>query len=93
MADVSDAARQFMAVYFAMGRKSSLKSHEPHSVLSKASGAFNECKASGLVTVEPFNNHGSIIIRATDEGYQIAREAFEESARRLFGTKEGADVA
>lgn len=84
MADLSPAAREFMGAFFWAGLKSSVTSHEPHAVLTKHQGAFDECKAAGLVTVEPFNRFGSITIKPTETGAEVAEAAYRERARALF---------
>ena len=72
-----EAARKFMARFFSVGNMGSqINSHEPHETLNKVREAYNECLAAGWVTEEPFNEMGSITIRPTLAGLEIAREEF-----------------
>ena len=84
MSDISKAAREFMGAFFWAGMKSSVTSHEPHTVLSKHQVAFDECKAAGLITVEPFNRFGSITIKPTTQGAEVAESSYRERAREMF---------
>lgn len=84
MADISEAARQFMGAYFWAGMKASVKSHKPHATLSQHRAAYDECKAAGLVTEEPWNDFGSITIKPTERGAAVAEEAYRARAREMF---------
>ena len=84
MSEVSREAGAFMAKYFGLGRNSSVTSHGPHKVLDANKAAFEECKAKELVEVEAYNDHGSVKITATDEGWRIARERMAAIVAETF---------
>ncbi|NBJ13242.1 hypothetical protein [Microvirga arsenatis] len=73
---LSPDALQFLAGYFAMGPRSEIISHEPHTTLTKQLAAYEECLDAGLVQWERYNDHGSIRITATAKGHHLAQEAF-----------------
>ena len=82
--EISEAARQFMGTLFWAGMKASVTSHEPHATLARHRSAYDECKAAGLVTEEPWNDFGSITIKPTERGAAVAEEAYRERAREIF---------
>lgn len=76
---------EFMGTFFgAMGEKSTIRSHEPHATLANWKGSWPEVRDLGWVTVEPYNKHGSIEIKATPAGLVVARERAKEAARLAF---------
>lgn len=85
-AEISQAAREFMGAFFWGGMKSSVTSHRPHATLTQHRAAYDECKAAGLVTEEPWNKFGSIIIKPTTAGAEVATEAYRARAREMFAT-------
>lgn len=84
MAEISDSARLFMGAFFWAGAKATVTSHEPHATLERHRPAYDECKAAGLVTEEPWNNFGSITIKPTPDGVEVAEAAHRESMRSAF---------
>lgn len=90
---ISDDARDFLSRYFSLGAGSSVRSHAPHETLEAQRAAYDECRAAGLVTVEPFNRVGSIEIRATENGHAIAREWLRERLQDSFAPRVGAGIA
>lgn len=84
MADISEPARLFMAAFFWAGAKASVTSHEPHATLTRHRAAYDECKAAGLVAATPWNDFGSITIKPTPAGIEVAETAHRERMRAAF---------
>ncbi len=78
MTELSLKCRNLMASWFAMGANSDVTSHAPHETLTKHFVHYQEARHAGLVTEEPFNTHGSLTIKPTQRGTEVARERFRE---------------
>lgn len=69
---------KFMMIFGSFGKKTTVRSHEPHAMLDRQREGFDEAKREQYVIVEPFNNFGSIVIRCTDAGEVIAKAAYRK---------------
>jgi hypothetical protein len=81
---ISQAARDFMGAFFWAGMKASVTSHKPHVILARHRASYEECKEAGLLTEEPWNDFGSVKIRPTIKGAEVAQEACRARAKEIF---------
>ena len=70
---VSAEAVEVCAKWFANGAKCTLRSHQPHEVLSRHRKGMDELVAAGIVTRADFNQHGSLEFTGTERAGEIGR--------------------
>ena len=79
MAELSQAAKDMAAGWFAFGKKSVVNSHEPHATVNANRAALDELIAAGLVTAEPFNKFGSMTYTGSDATWEIFKAKAQAS--------------
>jgi len=82
---LSEEARNVCGRWFG-GINDTLKSHEPHATLRKHQAAVEELVEAGIITRESYNDHGSLLFRATPAAVEIAGEVRKAAYARMFGT-------
>lgn len=82
---LSDAAKEVCGRWFAMGKKSTLVSHEPHETLMANANAVYELLGAGIITREIYNDQGSVLFRGTPASLEIGEEPMKAAFERMFG--------
>lgn len=82
MGALSEAARDLCSGSFQWGKKCTVVSHKPHAWMTKRQAAVDELVAAGLITREPYNRTGSILLTGTDAAGDIGRKRAAEIAKR-----------
>ncbi len=81
MGDLSMDARNLCARFFGMSAKDTLHSHPPHATLTPHRAAMDELIAAGLVSEQPFNQHGSLLFTGSEAARAVGQSRHIESAR------------
>lgn len=71
--ELSEAAKDLCAAWFMNGTKCTVRSHESHKVMKSRQAAVDELVAAGIITREPFNQYGSVLLTGTDQAGEIGR--------------------
>lgn len=86
MGDLSEAALDVLARWFAMSPRDTMRSHPPHATLSAIRPAMTELVAAGLITEEPFNRHGSILFTGSAQAHEIGSKRLGEKIAALWAS-------
>lgn len=82
MSDLSEAAKDLCAAWFMNGAKCTVRSHEPHEAMKRRQDAVDELVAAGIITREPWNEMGSILLTGTAKAGEIGRVQATVIAKR-----------